>query len=158
MIKKFKHWFMLCAVMMLTAVCFSACGDDKDEPKVPETADLVGTWVSTKIVSLQAPGTGADLSDYMKYTYVFKNDGTYTAEFQAYDFDEGWEGDTQTGSYSLEGNELMMTRILFGTVMGPYNMYTIDKLTANTLVLLAKNITTEGSNAGYVTEITLTRQ
>ena len=92
---------------LMVAVClgFAACGDDDDVDV--SASDLYGTWsITTDEYTYKENGkliqeeSGTDIYEDGEWTLTFNEDGTFV---------ENDEGYSYYGTWTLKGNELVMT-------------------------------------------------
>ena len=118
--------------MIVTALGFTACGDDEEEDCGNGSSFLIGTWQS-----VDAEGYGyefEDNEDELEF-YQFKADGTYIGII---DDEDGI--DISRGTWKLTDNELVL-RIKDGELAGSSFSYTILERKADRMVVSMWGIT-----------------
>jgi len=113
---KSVHYLSMALLLLVLSMPLTSCGDDEekgtDEPEVGTS--IIGSWRSYPML------------------YTFDNDNRYTAVEK---YDGGADDDIWSGSYSINGNLLIMTNDYYPDDV---ETYTIILLTAKKLILQDK--------------------
>lgn len=123
--KRVSKWFVLFTVAVLSAVGFTACGDDDDD--VPSDSGIVGKW---KLINIKGYETGVNIHqwdqdvDSDKEWMEFCKDGSWTiTEYEA----------KYSGTWNLSGNQLTIKEYEDGELIT--DVATVMVLNATTLVV-----------------------
>ncbi len=132
----------LWSLIAILAITIVSCGDDDDD--ATDSFTIIGTWTATGLEILidgvETDPAGLDLPVVEGETITFKEDGTY-------------EGDGETGTYSINNSNTTLT------IDGETTWDIVEVNDANTSfeLLLNEQIEVDGDMVSFTVRLSLTR-